>query len=96
MHCLQAHSLLICLLAFADMLMGVYLLTIASVDVYYRGVYSLYDVTWRTSSGCQLAGFLSTFSSELSVFTLTAITLDRFLVIAFPLKLRRLNVKTAR
>ena len=91
----QAHSLLISLLAFSDILMGVYLLIIASVDAYYRGVYIVHDVTWRASIGCRLAGFLSTFSSELSVLTLTTITLDRFFAITFPLRMRRLNVKSA-
>ena len=51
--------------------MGIYLMTIATVDLYYSDVYILYDKSWRTSILCQFAGFLSTFSSELSVFTLT-------------------------
>lgn len=51
--------------------MGLYLLIIAAVDINYRGVYFIYDALWRASSLCQLAGFFSTFSSELSVFTLT-------------------------
>nr|XP_027237958.1 relaxin receptor 2-like [Penaeus vannamei] len=67
----QVHSFLITNLALGDLCMGIYLLIIAAVDVNYRGVYFIYDALWRTSSLCQLAGFLSTFSSELSVFTLT-------------------------
>ena len=67
----QVHSFLITNLALGDLCMGLYLLIIAAVDVSYRGVYFIYDVQWRTSPLCQLAGFLSTFSSELSVFTLT-------------------------
>ena len=51
--------------------MGVYLMTIATVDLYYRDVYILYDKWWKESTLCQFAGFLSTFSSELSVLTLT-------------------------
>lgn len=64
--------------------MGLYLLIIATVDVYYRGQYFLYDDYWRNSVLCQLAGFISTLSSELSVLTLTVITLDRFISISCP------------
>jgi hypothetical protein len=53
------------------MFMGSYLLIIAVVDAHYRGVYVIHDSAWRSSELCQLAGFISTFSSELSVFTLT-------------------------
>ncbi|XP_037074744.1 G-protein coupled receptor GRL101-like [Pollicipes pollicipes] len=76
--------------------MGVYLLMIAVVDQYYRGRYSVHEQDWRSSSLCNLAGFVSTFSSELSVFTLTVITLDRFLVIIFPFHLDRLEMSRTR
>ena len=67
----QVHSFLIMNLAFSDCLMGIYLLLIAVVDQYYRGRYSVHEFSWRSSQLCHLAGFISTFSSELSVFTLT-------------------------
>ncbi|XP_045121352.1 LOW QUALITY PROTEIN: G-protein coupled receptor GRL101-like [Portunus trituberculatus] len=88
----QVHSFLITNLALGDLCMGLYLLIIAAVDMRYRGVYFIYDAVWRTSPLCQLAGFLSTFSSELSVFTLTVITLERFLVIMFPFRVPRLTM----
>ncbi|KAK6167360.1 hypothetical protein SNE40_021407 [Patella caerulea] len=91
----KVHSFLITNLAIGDFFMGVYLLIIAVVDSYYRGVYISYDKTWRQSSLCHFAGFISTFSSELSVFTLTVITLDRLICILFPLKMRRLCLKEA-
>ena len=75
--------------------MGVYLLIIAVVDSYYRGEYIIFDKSWRESDLCKFAGFISTFSSELSVFTLTVITLDRLICIIFPLKLKRLGIKQA-
>ena len=93
---LQIHSFLISHLAVADMLMGVYLVIIAAVDSYYRGTYIAYDISWRTSHLCSFAGFLSTFSSELSVFTLTVITLDRFVTIIFPFQFHRLEMSGAR
>ncbi|KAL0278339.1 UNVERIFIED_CONTAM: hypothetical protein PYX00_000182 [Menopon gallinae] len=95
-HSNRVHSFLITNLAIGDLLMGFYLILIAITDAYYRGVYSIHDEEWRNSRLCSLAGFLSTLSSELSVFTLTVITLDRFLVIIFPFKLSRLEMNQTR
>lgn len=75
--------------------MGFYMMIIAFVDSYYRGKYILYDRFWRESELCKIAGFLSTFSSELSVLTLTVITVDRLVCIIFPLHVRRLKLKDA-
>ena len=61
--------------------MGIYLVIIASVDAHYRGDYAREDITWKESKLCTVAGFLSTLSAELSMLTLTLITLDRFIVI---------------
>ena len=69
-------------LAIGDSFMGVYLVTMASVDVHYRGDYARHDVTWKESKLCTFAGFLATLSAELSMLTLTLITVDRFIVIA--------------
>ncbi|XP_077989816.1 uncharacterized protein LOC144444277, partial [Glandiceps talaboti] len=87
-------NLLVWNLAVADLLMGIYLLIIASADMYYRGEYIQYDDFWRSSSLCSFAGFLSTLSSEVSVFTLTVMTIDRFVIIVFPFKFIRLKLKT--
>ncbi|XP_069171156.1 G-protein coupled receptor GRL101 [Procambarus clarkii] len=89
----RVHSFLITNLALGDLCMGLYLLIIAAVDVHYRGVYFIYDAVWRTSPLCRLAGFFSTFSSELSVFTLTVITLERLVVIIFPFRVPRLSMR---
>ena len=75
--------------------MGVYLFIIAMADVTYRGAYIAYERTWREGSVCKLAGFLSTFSSELSVVTLTSITFDRFVAILFPLRKRHVTPRVA-
>ncbi|CAH1772213.1 unnamed protein product [Owenia fusiformis] len=92
----KIHSFLITNLAIGDFLMGLYLLIIASVDAFYRGHYIVYHDTWRKSSMCNFAGFLSTFSCEISVFTLTVITLDRLIVIIFPFKAKRMSIRQAR
>ncbi|XP_049852318.1 G-protein coupled receptor GRL101-like [Schistocerca gregaria] len=92
----KVHSFLITNLAIGDLLMGVYLLIIGSADTYYRGVYSVHDRDWRSSGLCHTAGFLSTFSSEFSVYTLTVIALDRFLVILFPFHVRTMKMTKTR
>ncbi|CAG2173986.1 unnamed protein product [Oppiella nova] len=91
----KVHSFLIINLALGDLLMGIYMLIIAGVDAYYRGIYFIVDAMWRQSTLCHFAGFLSTLSSEFSVFTLTVITLDRFVTIVFPLKFRKIKMKNA-
>ena len=71
-------------LAISDFLLGVYLIIIASADVYYRGNYMMNDDLWRTGWLCNLAGVISTFSSEASVFFICLITIDRLLVVKYP------------
>nr|XP_046913755.1 G-protein coupled receptor GRL101-like isoform X1 [Dermatophagoides farinae] len=92
----RVHSFLIINLALGDLLMGIYLLIIASVDSYYRGIYFIVDARWRHSSLCHFAGFLSTLSSEISVFFLIVITIDRLITITFPFRIYRLRSKDAK
>lgn len=80
---------LMCHLAFADLCMGVYLLLIAAVDVHTQSRYYNYGIDWQTGAGCHVAGFFTVFSSELSVYTLTAITLERWHTITYAMQLER-------
>ncbi|XP_064174211.1 tyrosine-protein kinase Mer [Anguilla rostrata] len=75
---LNVPRFLMCHLAFADLCIGVYLLTIAAVDLRTRGDYSRHAIAWQTGGGCGAAGFLSVFGGELSVYTLTVVTLERW------------------
>ncbi|KAJ7987767.1 hypothetical protein DPEC_G00329920 [Dallia pectoralis] len=87
---------LMCHLSFADLCMGVYLLVIATVDVRTRGQYYNHAISWQTGVGCEIAGFFTVFASELSVFTLTAITLERCHTITHALRLdRKLRLRHA-
>ena len=79
-------------LGMSDLLMGVYLLIVASKDVQYSGEYVWHDNTWRHSDLCKTAGFLSTLSSEVSSLFILLITVDRFLVIKYPFGQRRLSL----
>ncbi|XP_021109503.1 lutropin-choriogonadotropic hormone receptor isoform X4 [Heterocephalus glaber] len=78
---------LMCNLSFADFCMGLYLLLIASVDSQTRGQYYNYAIDWQTGSGCSAAGFFTVFASELSVYTLTVITLERWHTITYAVQL---------
>ncbi|XP_015784111.1 G-protein coupled receptor GRL101 [Tetranychus urticae] len=89
----KVSSSLILSLGCADVLMGLYMLIIASVDVYYRGRYIEVSDVWRTSYLCKFCGFLSTVSSEASVFTLVFIAIDRLICICFPFSKYRLTLR---
>ncbi|XP_072533601.1 lutropin-choriogonadotropic hormone receptor [Salminus brasiliensis] len=87
---------LMCNLAFADFCIGVYLLMIATVDLRTRSHYSQHAIEWQTGAGCGIAGFLSVFGGELSVYTLCTITVERWHTITHALRLeRRLDLPQA-
>uniref|UniRef100_A0AAZ3S0R4 Thyrotropin receptor n=1 Tax=Oncorhynchus tshawytscha TaxID=74940 RepID=A0AAZ3S0R4_ONCTS len=86
---LSVSRFLMCHLAFADLCMGIYLLLIASVDLHTKMEYYNHAIDWQTGPGCGLAGFLTVFASELSVYTLTVITLERWYAITFAMRLDR-------
>ena len=73
-------------LCVSDFLMGVYLAIIGVADRWYYGTYAWSDREWTHSGACQLAGFLSLLSSEVSAFLICLITLERFLLVRFPHK----------
>ncbi|XP_030355297.1 lutropin-choriogonadotropic hormone receptor [Strigops habroptila] len=87
---------LMCNLSFADFCMGLYLLLIASVDAQTSGQYYNHAIDWQTGSGCSTAGFFTVFASELSVYTLTVITIERWHTITYAMQLdRKLRLKHA-
>ncbi|XP_072387675.1 lutropin-choriogonadotropic hormone receptor-like [Diabrotica undecimpunctata] len=87
---------LICNLAFADFCMGLYLLLIAAMDFHSVGQYFNFAYNWQYGIGCQIAGFLTVFSSHLSIYTLTIITLERWFAITYAIHLtKRITIKCA-
>ncbi|XP_053408268.1 G-protein coupled receptor GRL101-like [Mercenaria mercenaria] len=72
-------------LAAADFLMSVYLIIIAVADAAFRNRYIFVDDYWRSSAWCKLAGVLSTVSSEASILFICLITIDRLIVVKYPL-----------
>lgn len=73
-------------LCISDLFMGIYMIIVAVADLRFRGVYIWNDSSWRSSKVCQLAGFLSTLSSEASAIFICLVTFDRFLIIRFPFR----------
>ncbi|XP_063417889.1 G-protein coupled receptor GRL101-like [Mytilus trossulus] len=80
----KSYGIFITSLGTSDCLMGIYMLTIASADVMFRGNYVWNDLSWRYGVSCKIAGILSTVSSESSVVFLFLITIDRFIAVKYP------------
>ena len=83
-HMKLGYGIFVTNLAVSDFLMGVYLITIASADQYYRGNYIFHSDDWKESALCRFAGVTVVVSSEASVMIMCLITLDRILVTKFP------------
>lgn len=79
-------SMLYINLAVADLLMGIYLATIAITDLITDGDYARHAVEWQTGPGCGFAGFCAVVSSLLSIYTLLVITIERMYSIKYALE----------
>ena len=79
----------------SDFLMGIYLSVIGVADRMFQNSYVWKDTPWRHSTVCTFAGFLSLLSSEVSALIICLITLDRFLVVRFPLSFLRFTASHA-
>lgn len=83
-------------LAVADLLMALYLGLLAFIDLSTLGEFRMFAIKWQYSNGCKLASFLGVLSSELSVFILAIITLERNYAITNAVHLnRRLSLQKA-
>ena len=65
-------------MAISDLLMGAYMLVIAITNVSYFGKYASVSWSWRISILCKVLAFISTVSSEMSLVTLTQLTVFQF------------------
>ena len=63
--------------------MGVYLAVLSVADQVYSGDYLWRDVAWRSGSWCSMCGFLFFLSSQVSVFVVVCMTLERCAVLAW-------------
>ena len=92
----RTYGLFVTNLSVSDCLMGFYLLIIAVADTYFRNIYIFHDEDWRFSVWCKLAGILSAVSNESSMLFVGLITLDRIILMKYPLGEVRLTIKHAR
>nr|XP_039259229.1 G-protein coupled receptor GRL101-like isoform X2 [Styela clava] len=84
-----ANRLLILNLAFSDVIMGIYLLSLGIAGLAMQGVYCSRDLIWRSSAACTTLGILSVISSETSVITMVLLTSCRLYAIFKPFKSSR-------
>ena len=78
-------------LAMSDLLIGVYLLFIASADIYFGEYFHIRSETWRSGITCRIAGTISIVSSKACVFFffffffffVALISVDRFVSIKY-------------
>ena len=93
---LNVHRFLMSNLAFADFCLGLYLSILVCVSLGTSGEYYNHVRAWEYSAGCKIAGFIAVFSTELSVYTLTVITIERFFAIVYAMQVNtRLSLRKA-
>ncbi len=73
-------------IAITDGLLGLYLLFIASADLYYRGNFVGRQVTWLKSPACSTATFFYTSSTFSSVIDMSLLSIIRFASVQYPMK----------
>ena len=71
-------------LALSDLLMGIYMIILASADIYFGKYFPMLADQWRSGITCRVTGAIAIISSEASVFFVTLISIDRFVNIRFP------------
>ena len=81
---IAGQNILISSLALSDFVMGLDMVILATVDVYYSYDFPSFSNVWRTSVLCKTAAALSILSSEASVFFVVLISFDRYLGITYP------------
>ncbi len=81
-------------LSLADLIMGVDMLLLACVDIYYSDYFPSFSEKWRNGITCKIASFLSIISSEASVFLLSLISFDRCMNVKYPLGALKMGTKT--
>ena len=71
------NRVLILLVSLGDLMMGLYLIAIAVVDVYQGHHYCKKKFQWLASNECAVLGALNTMASQLSLFSMTVLSVFR-------------------
>ncbi|KAG1679203.1 Relaxin receptor 2 [Nymphon striatum] len=80
-------------LSAADLLMGIYLFVVALKDMDFRDTYNANAHLWMSSFTCTLCGILAMTSSEVSVLTLSFMSIERHSRIVSPLTGFQISIK---
>ena len=70
-------KVLITLISFGDWLVGFYLFVLALTDTYYGSNFCSQQIQWLLSSYCSILGVVSTFGSQISLFSMTILSATR-------------------
>ena len=70
-------KVLITFISFGDWLVGCYLFVIAVTDAYYGSNFCSQQIQWLLSSYCSILGVVSTFGSQISLFSMTILSVTR-------------------
>ena len=71
------NKLLIVLISVGDLLLGGYLFTISTIDAFYGSSYCIRQNEWLSSHYCSILGIASTIGSQLSLFSMTVLSMAR-------------------
>ena len=74
-------KVLITLISLGDWLVGCYLFVLAVTDAYYGNSFCFQQIHWLISSYCSILGVVSTFGSQISLFSMTILSVTRVLSI---------------
>ena len=78
-------KVLINLISLGDLMIGLYLLIVSIFDLKYGYSYCKNQVFWLTSTTCSDLGVISTIGSQISLFSMTALSMVRLREISRPL-----------
>ena len=69
--------ILLTLISFGDWLIGGYLFIVAVIDVYFGNGFCFKQADWLSSSSCSILGVVSTLGSQISLFSMTILSVTR-------------------
>ena len=84
---------LILLISFGDFLMGVYLVLIAYADLHFGNLYCQERYVWLSSTECSFLGILSTIGTQVSLFSMTALSIFRIKTVSMIIQ-RSISVRS--
>ncbi|XP_063675219.1 G-protein coupled receptor GRL101-like [Bolinopsis microptera] len=72
------NKVFIVLIGLGDLLTGVYLVILSGLDIYYGETFCIFQIEWLTSKVCSLIGVGNTIGSQISLFSMTALSIIRY------------------